>query len=103
MSFPQARVSDMHIGVCTLGAPLPILPPCMPTVLVMNLPAARVGDICMGMTPPPPGIPVPTPHPIAMGSFTVLIGNMPAARVTGLCGMGGTIIPPCAVTVLTGG
>ena len=99
---PQARVADMHVGVCTLGSPLPIIPPCAVMVLVGKMPAARIGDICMGMAPPPPGVPVPTPHPIAKGSMTVLIQKMPASRIGDLCSMGGAIIKG-EFTVLTGG
>jgi hypothetical protein len=46
---PAARVTDMH--VCALVNVLvphvggPILPPCMPTVLIGGLPAARVTDM----------------------------------------------------------
>lgn len=103
MPFPQARVTDMHgclipapppaPPVPPPGAPLPIIPPCMVTVLVGNLPAARATD----MTAPVP------PHVIVKGSMTVLIGNLPAARVLDLCVCGGMIMPPCMPTVLVGG
>jgi uncharacterized Zn-binding protein involved in type VI secretion len=97
---PQARLADMHTGPCTMGAPLPIMPPCCPTVLVCKMPAARVTDLCLGMiAPPAANYP---PHPIAKGSTTVLIGKMPAARIGDLCGLGGAIIAG-APTVLTGG
>src|SRR5437764_14864489 len=73
---PAARVTDMH--VCPMVTGLvphvggPIIPPCMPTVLIGFLPAARVTDmaVCVG----PPDV-------IVMGSPTVLIGNMMAARI----------------------
>lgn len=97
---PQARVADMHTGPCTLGSPLPIMPPCSPTVLVCNMPAARVTDLCTGLiAPPAANFP---PHPIAKGSATVLIQKLPAARISDLCGLGGTIVSG-APTVLTGG
>ena len=84
---PAARLGDMH--VCPMVTVLvphvggPILPPCMPTVLIGNQPAARVGDMltCVG----PPDV-------IAMGSFTVLIGNQPAARLGDLTAHGGEIV-----------
>jgi uncharacterized Zn-binding protein involved in type VI secretion len=95
---PQARVADMHTGPCTLGSPMPIIPPCMLTVLVCKMPAARVTDICAGVTP----VGVPVPHPIAKGSMTVLIGKLPAARIGDLCSLGGAIVAG-APTVLTGG
>lgn len=97
---PQARVGDMHTGPCTLGSPLPILPPCCVTVLVSNIPAARSTDMCLGLiAPPAANYP---PHPIAKGSATVLIGKLPAARIGDLCSIGGTIVAG-APTVLTGG
>jgi len=50
----------------------PILPPGCPTVLIGNLPAARVSDMatCVG----PPDV-------IVKGSMTVLICGKPAARM----------------------
>jgi len=84
---PAARVTDMH--VCPMVTGLvphvggPILPPGCPTVLIGNLPAARVGDMatCVG----PPDV-------IAMGSPTVLIGNMMAARIGDPTVHGGVIV-----------
>jgi len=73
--------------------PAPILPPCAVTVLVGNLPAARLGDMCAATVP----------HPIVKGSATVLICNQPAARVMDNCACGGFIMPPCMPTVLVGG
>jgi uncharacterized Zn-binding protein involved in type VI secretion len=62
------------------------------TVLVCNMPAARVGDMatCVG----PPDV-------IALGSFTVLISGQPAARLGDLTAHGGSIVVG-APTVLTG-
>lgn len=101
---PQARVSDLHAGpTCTVTGPMPIIPPCAVTVLVGKMPAARMGDLCIGMMLSPAGVPVPAPpHPIAKGSATVLIVKQPAARIGDLCGMGGTITKG-EPTVLTGG
>lgn len=100
MGLPQARVTDMHTGPCTFGAPLPIMPPCCVTVLVCKLPAARVTDMCLGLiAPPAANFP---PHPIAKGSATVLIQKLPAARIGDVCALGGTIVVG-APTVLTGG
>ncbi len=98
---PQARLGDMHIGACTLGAPLPIMPACATTVIVGKRPAARVTDMVMGMTATPAG-PVPTPHPLAKGSMTVLIQKLPAIRIGDMCGMGG-VVNLGEFTVLTGG
>jgi uncharacterized Zn-binding protein involved in type VI secretion len=61
----------------------PILPPGAPTVLIGNLPAARVTDmvICVG----PPDV-------IVKGSATVFISNLPAARLGDQTAHGGVII-----------
>jgi len=91
VTLPQARLTDMHSCVLTTGIPAPILPPCAVTVLVVKLPAARVTDMCAGISP----------HPIAKGSFTVLIGKLPAARMGDLCSGPGAIALG-APTVLTG-
>ncbi|MDN5787845.1 PAAR domain-containing protein [Pseudorhodobacter sp.] len=98
--LPQARMTDLHIcPMCAPPippAPLPIILLCDITVLVCKLAAARMGDLCASVTPP-------APHPIAKGSMTVMIGKKPAARMLDPCAGGGIILPPCAITVLTGG
>ena len=84
---PAARVTDMH--TCPMVTVLvphvggPILPPCMPTVLIGGLPAARIGDMCVCVGPP---------DVIVKGSFTVLIGGMPAARIGDITAHGGIIV-----------
>lgn len=88
--LPAARVTDMIVSTATQGAPVPILPPGAPTVLIAGLPAARLGDTC--------GV-----DAIIKGSATVLIGGMPAARVGDSTASGGAILPPGALTVLIGG
>lgn len=88
--FPAARVTDQIVSPATQGAPVPILPPGEPTVLIGGLPAARVGDTC-------------GPDVVAVGSSTVLIGGMPAARVAAATASGGAVIPPGEPTVLIGG
>ena len=100
MSFPQARMLDIH--VCTVPfppMPTPILPPCAVTVIVGGMPAARAFvDMALTGSPPVP----PAPHPFVKGSMTVLIMNFPALRVLDTCAMGG----PVALghfTTLTGG
>lgn len=89
----QARITDIHVCTLTVGVPAPISGPCAITVLVNNLPAARLTDLCAGVSP----------HPIAKGSMTVMIGKLPAARL-GLdpCSGGGAITLG-SVNVLTGG
>jgi uncharacterized Zn-binding protein involved in type VI secretion len=98
MSLPAARSTDMH--VCPAwNAPVsphtggPIAAGC-PTVLIGNMPAARLSDAttCAG----PPGT-------VTSGSPVVLIGGQPAARVSDLAGHGGVISPPGCPTVLIGG
>ena len=65
----------------------PIVAPGAPTVLVGNLPAARVGDVAVCVGPPdfiaPPGAP------------TVLIGGRPAARMGDMTVHGGRVILGC--------
>jgi uncharacterized Zn-binding protein involved in type VI secretion len=87
---PAARVTDMIVSAATQGAPVPIIPPGAPTVLIGGMPAARLGDSC--------GV-----DAIVMGSATVLIGGMPAARIGDPTAGGGVVMPPGAVTVLIGG
>jgi len=62
----------------------PILDPCEPTVLIGNLPAARVTDMaqCIG----------DGPDMIADGSPTVFIGELPAARMGDPTVHGGMIV-----------
>lgn len=80
----------MIVSTATQGAPLPIVPPGAPTVLIGGLPAARMGDSCGA-------------DAIVMGSTTVLIEGAPAARITDPTAGGGLIMPPGAPTVLIGG
>lgn len=73
--FPAARLGD---GTSTGG----VIVKGEPTVLIGNLPAARVTDTVTSSYLIP-GIP-PRPCPvgtIVTGSPTVLIGNLPAARL----------------------
>jgi uncharacterized Zn-binding protein involved in type VI secretion len=99
MTKPAARLGDStaHGGTVVAGAP---------TVLIGNMPAARILDmhVCPMVTPAP----VPVPHvggPVTLGSATVLIGGMPAAR---LGDMATCVGPPDTIimgetTVLIGG
>ena len=87
MGMPAARVTDMH--VCPMVTVLvphvggPIIPPCAPTVLIGNLPAARIGDmaICVG--------PIDV---IVLASFTVITMGMPQARIGDMTAHGGVIV-----------
>ena len=100
MSKPAARVGDMHTcPMVTPGLPPvphvggPILPPGVPTVLICNMPAATLGDMCTCVGPP---------DSIVLGSATVMIGGKPAARMGDLTSHGGSIVLG-APTVLIGG
>ena len=99
MSQPAARVGDMHVcPMVTPGTPPvphvggPILPPGGVTVLIGNLPAARMGDMCTCVGPP---------DTIVQGAFNVLICNQPAARMGDMTSHGGSIAIGCP-TVLIG-
>jgi uncharacterized Zn-binding protein involved in type VI secretion len=61
----------------------PILPVCMPNVLVGGQPAARVGDLAYCNAPP---------DVIVQGSPTVLIGGQMAARLGDMTAHGGVIV-----------
>jgi len=96
MGQPAARITDMHVCPMVTGVVPhvggPILPPGAPTVLIGNLPAARVGDMVTCVGPP---------DAIIVGAFTVLINNQPAARMGDSTAHGGTIVLGCP-TVLIG-
>ena len=85
-----ARINDMHVCPQVIPGPTPvphvggpILPPGAPTVLIGNLPAARMGDMAVCTGPP---------DSIIAGSATVLIEGMPAARMGDSTAHGGTIM-----------
>ena len=85
---PAARLSDNH--ACTIEGDSPVVAPCCPTVLIGDLPAARVTDeTTCGL-------------PVLKGSLTVLIGNLMAARIGDPVGCGGAIISGCT-SVMIGG
>ncbi|WP_394125426.1 PAAR domain-containing protein [Vibrio hepatarius] len=95
-----ARLTDMH--VCPMQTPAvppvphvggPITGPGVPTVLVGNMPAATMGDMCVCVGPP---------DSIIKGSATVLIMNKPAARMGDTTAHGGSIVLGMP-TVLIGG
>jgi len=97
---PAARITDFHqCPMATPGVPPvphvggPISGPCMPTVLIGKLPAARAGDMAVCAGPP---------DTIVKGSATVLIGGMPAARIGDTTAHGGVIMLG-DFTVLIGG
>ena len=85
---PAARVGDMH--TCPMVTPgTPPVPHVggpiaggIPNVLIVGVPAAVVGDMCVCVGPP---------DSIVMGSTIVMIGNKPAARMGDSTTHGGTI------------
>lgn len=77
----------MHTCPMCMGAQLPIIPPCLPMVLIGGMPAARMTDLCACVAP----IPVPVDM-IIFGSPTVLIGGLPAARMLDPTAKGGMIL-----------
>jgi uncharacterized Zn-binding protein involved in type VI secretion len=97
MSFPAARITDMHVcpmvtGVVPhVGGPISMG---MPTVLTGSMPQARVTDLAVCVGPP---------DVIVKGSMTVLVGGLPAARLLDMTAHGGTIVGPGWPTVLIGG
>lgn len=96
---PAARIGDMHIcPMVTPGTPPiphvggPIIGPGCPTVLICNMPAATMGDMCTCVGPP---------DTIILGSTGVFIGGKMAARMGDMCAHGG-MITMGAPTVLIG-
>lgn len=85
--LPAARLTDMHACPMVTGVVPhvggPIAAPGAPTVLVGNLPAARMGDtaVCVG----PPDV-------IVTGVPKILIVGQPAARITDSTAHGGVIV-----------
>lgn len=97
MPFPAARVGDMHVCPAANG-PVPhvggpIMPPGVPNVIIMGMPAAHITSLCTCVGPP---------DTIIKGSATVMIGNLPAARMLDQTAHGGVIVLG-AFTVLIGG
>jgi uncharacterized Zn-binding protein involved in type VI secretion len=97
MGQPAARITDLHVCPMVNPGPVPHVggPVAMgePTVLIGNMPAARVGDMAVCVGPP---------DSIVKGSATVMIGNMPAARLGDSTAHGGVIVAGYP-TVLIGG
>ncbi|WP_394775607.1 PAAR domain-containing protein [Flavobacterium sp.] len=97
---PAARLTDFHeCPMVTPGVPPiphvggPIIGVGEPTVLIVGLPAARVGDILVCVGPP---------DSIIKGSATVMIGGLPAARIGDTTAHGGSIVLG-ALNVMIGG
>mgnify|MGYP002078834294 CR=1 FL=1 len=94
---PAARIGDMHVCPMVTGTVPhvggPVTGPGEATVLIGNMPAAVVGDMCTCTGPP---------DTIAAGSGTVLIGGKPAARLGDSTAHGGSIVLG-EFTVMIGG
>lgn len=100
MSFPFARVGDMHVcPMVTPGVPPiphvggPIMPPGHVTVLCGGMPVAKATGMCMCVGPP---------SVIAKGSMKVLTGGMPAARIADLTAHGGNIVVGMFTVLVSG-
>jgi len=84
MTTPAGPVQIPHVGG-------PITGPGAPTVLIGNMPAAVVGDMCVCVGPP---------DSIAMGSTTVMICGKPAARMGDTTAHGGKIVLGCPTVMI---
>ena len=97
MGQPAARLTDMHACPMVTGVVPhvggPIVGPGCPTVLILNFPAAVVGDTATCTGPP---------DKIIKGSLKTLIGGKAAVRVGDSTAHGGIITGPGAITVLIG-
>ncbi|PTX55604.1 putative Zn-binding protein involved in type VI secretion [Litoreibacter ponti] len=85
---PAARLGDNHVCPMVDPGPKPhvggpISGPCAPNVMIGNMPAAVVGDMCVCVGPP---------DTIAQGSSKVMINNKPAARLGDGTAHGGKIV-----------
>jgi uncharacterized Zn-binding protein involved in type VI secretion len=97
MGKPAARITDQHVCPAVTGV-VPhvggmVLPMGCMTVLIGNMPAARLGDLAFCVGPP---------ATILVGSQTVFIGGKYAARMGDQTSHGGAIVTGLP-TVLIGG
>ncbi|MCP5244467.1 MAG: PAAR domain-containing protein [Burkholderiales bacterium] len=97
---PASRITDMH--TCPMQTPAvppiphvggPITGPGVATVLIGNLPASVVGDMCVCVGPP---------DTVVKGSSTVMISGRPAVRMGDTTAHGGSIVAGLP-TVMIGG
>ena len=90
-----ARLTDMHVCPMFDGPKPhvggPVSGPGVPTVLIGNLPASVIGDLCVCVGPP---------DAIVMGSPTVLIGGRPAARMGDSTAHGGLVVIGHPTTII---
>ncbi|MEM9145278.1 MAG: PAAR domain-containing protein [Pseudomonadota bacterium] len=95
MTLPPSRISDNHVCPMVNGTVPHVGGPVIkgqPTVLIGNMPAARIGDnlTCVG-----------PPDTLVKGSATTLVGNMPQARIGDTNSHGGSMVVGC-MTCLVG-
>ena len=95
MPFPVCRMFDNHVCPMITGVVPhvggPIMTPCVPTVIVMNMPCSVMGDMAICTGPP---------DTVVMGSPTVMAMGKPVTRITSSCAHGGIVVGPGAPTVL---
>jgi uncharacterized Zn-binding protein involved in type VI secretion len=86
MPQPAGQLTNMHVCPMVTGVVPhvggPVVKPC-PTVLIANIPAARMGDMCTCVGPP---------DVIVLGSPTVLTANQPQARMGDMTTHGGALV-----------
>ena len=92
---PAARLGDQH--TCPVADPSPhtggpVAGPGAPAVLIEDMPAAVIGDLCTCAGPP---------DTIAAGSSTIFIAEKPAARAGDSTAHGG-VLTAGAGTVIFG-
>jgi uncharacterized Zn-binding protein involved in type VI secretion len=93
MTF-AVRQGDMHTCPAATGPVPHVGGPVvtgLPTVLIGNLPAARVGDVASCAGPP---------DAFTMGAFTVKLGGMPAVRTTDMTAHGGKALVGCPTVMI---
>ena len=88
MSRPASRLGDMHVCPLVNPGPVPhvggpILPPCVPTVLIGGMPAAPMGNMATCVGPPDSTV---------MGAATVHVGGRPLVRLGDPTAHGGTVV-----------
>jgi uncharacterized Zn-binding protein involved in type VI secretion len=85
---PAARITDMHTCPAHGGGPVSAGEP---TVIIGNMPAARVGDTLV--CPPAPDV-------IAKGEPSVIIGHKDAARLGDPTAHGGRVAVGCPTVII---
>ncbi len=100
--MPAAQLANFHMCPMVTPAPVPIphvggpvLPPCVPMVLVGKMPAVPIGNMAVCVGPP---------DALVKGSMKTLVGGRPMVRILmDTTAHGGMVVGPGAVTVIVGG